>query len=254
MSAQQMELMIAQLGATQQQVQHLQERYNDLSGYHTIVMNEINGIQKRMVNHEHVMHSIMNFLHDVDSQRRQLINQKPQDGQSSIREDPATPLQLASKLLGEAAADMSTTSRNLEAVNELSVRMNGPTTTPPPDMNAKSNIKGGSRAASSTYAVNSLIVGEPEPTVYPMGVTNGIDPTYGEHVNNIPYSLPEKPIGPSDPRNIPKGPGKVNDHDTPGWIRPPRILLVEDDPTCRRIGRKFLLSFQCSVDSAVSLN
>jgi osomolarity two-component system response regulator SKN7 len=29
-------------------------------------------------------------------------------------------------------------------------------------------------------------------------------------------------------------------------------LLVEDDPTCRRIGSKFLYAFHCHIDSAVS--
>jgi osomolarity two-component system response regulator SKN7 len=38
---------------------------------------------------------------------------------------------------------------------------------------------------------------------------------------------------------------------TPHWRQPPRVLLVEDDPTCRRIGSKFLSSAQCIVDVAV---
>ncbi|KAI5858129.1 hypothetical protein BZA05DRAFT_116315 [Tricharina praecox] len=37
---------------------------------------------------------------------------------------------------------------------------------------------------------------------------------------------------------------------TPHWRSPPRVLLVEDDPTCRRIGSKFLTSAQCMVDVA----
>lgn len=39
---------------------------------------------------------------------------------------------------------------------------------------------------------------------------------------------------------------------TPHWRQQPRVLLVEDDPTCRRIGSKFLSSAQCLVDVAVS--
>ncbi len=38
----------------------------------------------------------------------------------------------------------------------------------------------------------------------------------------------------------------------PGWVRSPHILLVEDDATCRQIGGKFLYSFNCVVDTAVS--
>lgn len=249
-----MDLLIAQLSATQQQVQQLQERYTDLSGHHSIMMNEVNGIQKRMVNHERVMHNVMSFLHDVDAQRRNLGGQKGAEIQGSSHEvGPASPLQNASRLLKEATADMSTTSRNLEALNEISMRMNGPVTTPPPDV--KLSMKAGNRSFSGTHdvnSVNSVFVGDMEPTVYPIGVTNGIDPTYSEHINNIPYSLPDKSMGSGDTRQTQKISGKLNDHSNPSWIRPPQILLVEDDPTCRRIGRKFLLSFECSVDSAVS--
>jgi osomolarity two-component system response regulator SKN7 len=39
---------------------------------------------------------------------------------------------------------------------------------------------------------------------------------------------------------------------TPQWRQSPRVLLVEDDPTCRRIGSKFLTGAQCIVDIAVS--
>lgn len=35
------------------------------------------------------------------------------------------------------------------------------------------------------------------------------------------------------------------------WIRKPHILLVEDDPTCRTIGKKFLLGSLCDSDTAV---
>jgi len=37
----------------------------------------------------------------------------------------------------------------------------------------------------------------------------------------------------------------------PNWQTPPRVLLVEDDPTCARIGSKFLQTAECSVDMAV---
>jgi osomolarity two-component system response regulator SKN7 len=37
----------------------------------------------------------------------------------------------------------------------------------------------------------------------------------------------------------------------PNWQTPPRILLVEDDATCARIGSKFLQTAECNVDLAV---
>ncbi|RPA98799.1 hypothetical protein L873DRAFT_1685883 [Choiromyces venosus 120613-1] len=36
----------------------------------------------------------------------------------------------------------------------------------------------------------------------------------------------------------------------PNWQTPPRVLLVEDDATCARIGSKFLQTAECSVDMA----
>lgn len=39
----------------------------------------------------------------------------------------------------------------------------------------------------------------------------------------------------------------------PNWQTSPRILLVEDDATCARIGSKFLQTAECSVDLAVRL-
>jgi len=91
--------------------------------------------------------------------------------------------------------------------------------------------------------------GEMEPVVYPVGTTNGIDPMYGDHVNNVPYSVPPKQEM-DDRRQFPENRKKSN-HVDPGWMRSPRILLVEDDATCRQIGGKFLYSFSCEIDTAV---
>ena len=83
-----------------------------------------------------------------------------------------------------------------------------------------------------------------------MGSSNGIDPLYSEHLHNIPYALPSKETQP-DPRSQFAESRKKSNFADPGWIRPPRILLVEDDPTCRQIGGKFLYSFCCVIDTAL---
>lgn len=44
---------------------------------------------------------------------------------------------------------------------------------------------------------------------------------------------------------------KKSTQSAPNWTQPPRVLLVEDDPTCARIGSKFLQTAQCGVDMAV---
>ena len=122
---QQMDMMNSQLVATQQQLQSLQERYNELSVHHSMLVQEVIGLQKTVVNHEHVMQNVMNFLHTVDQQRRRdsrLVTPfggvgTNQDGPAAAvdtnhqvpqmdDEGPASPLQNASKLLSETNADV----------------------------------------------------------------------------------------------------------------------------------------------------
>lgn len=269
---QQMDLVNTQLVATQQQLQQLQERYNDLSMHHSMLLQEVITVQKTVVNHEHVIQYVMNFLNTVDAQRRResrIANPNPfgesepaVNGASAanshplppVEEDaPASPLQRASKLLSEVNADHLLNTRNLEQMNEAQLRMNAAFTTPPPDVATRN---GGTRSSSrganphSATSSTSFSYGELDNMVYPIGQTQGIDPMYSEHINNIPYSMPPKVEGQyaaphADAR-------KKSTQIDLGWIRQPQILLVEDDQTCRRIGGKFLYAFHCSIDSAVS--
>lgn len=269
---QQMDLVNTQLVATQQQLQQLQERYNELSMHHSMLLQELIGVQKTVVNHEHVMQYVMNFLNSVDAQRRResrVANPFAPPGTSATNgtttpaadeapateEDiPASPLAHASKLLSEVNADHMLNTRNLEQMNEQQLRHNAALTTPPPDIAARNGTRSSSRGAPphSATSSTSMSYGELDNMVYPIGHTQGIDPAYSEHINNIPYPLPAKaPDGIFPP--VPEGRKKSTTID-PGWIRQPQILLVEDDQTCRRIGGKFLYAFHCSIDSAVSKN
>ncbi|KAF1985380.1 hypothetical protein K402DRAFT_413249 [Aulographum hederae CBS 113979] len=268
MPVQQMDMFNSQLVATQQQLQALQDRYAELSIHHSMLLQELIGVQKTVVNHEHVMQSVMSFLHSVDAQRRRdsrAINpfhqQANGDGASSAtanpapaEEDvPASPLQHASKLLSETNADVMLNPRNLEHMSEMSIRMNGTLTTPPPDFAIRASQRPASRnAPHSATSSTSMRMGELENLVYPVGQNNGIDPMFSEHIHNIPYSMPPKGPEQPDPRTVQVDTGrKKSQQFDPGWIRQPHILLVEDDPTCRRIGGKFLYAFNCAIDSAL---
>ena len=261
-----MDLVNTQLVATQQQLRLLEERYGELSMHHSMLLQELIGVQKTVVNHEHVMRDVMNFLHSVDAKHRrdgrvgEPFGQQPPASSSApgasapqdhqgFDDAPASPLVNASKLLENFNADMQLNSKALEQMNELHSRTIV-MTTPPPE--APRSSKAPPSAASSTslpYAKLSDL----DNMVYPVGQTNGIDPMYSEHINNIPYAMPSK-----DAAAAPQTQGQFADRRKrstqidPGWIRAPQILLVEDDPTCRRIGGKFLYSFQCAIDSAVS--
>jgi len=117
--SQQMDLVNSQLVATQHQLQHLQERYNNLAQGHVVLLQQVIQLQKFVKNHDGVMHRVMGFLHSVDAQRRNSRIQTPYtNGTSSgmgvgaiftpeMSNDDhlASPLQQASELLGEFSAE-----------------------------------------------------------------------------------------------------------------------------------------------------
>ena len=260
-----MDLVNTQLVAYQQQLQQLQERYNELSMHHSLLLQELIGVQKTVVNHEHVMQNVMNFLHTIDAKQRRdsriggPFAQSGDNGQGGnatepqlppLDDEPASPLANASKLLNDLNADVQLNYKNLEHMNEQHNRSIS-LTTPPPD-SASRNGRPPTSAASSSTMTYAKLNGDLENVVYPVGQTNGIDPMYSEHIHNIPYPMPPSKDAPNDPRHHFDSRKKSTQVD-PGWLRPPQILLVEDDPTCRRIGSKFLYSFHCAIDSAVSI-
>lgn len=264
---QQMDLVNTQLVATQQQLQQLTQRYEELSIHNSILTQELIGVQKTVVNHEHVMQNVMSYLHSMDAKQRRdskiggpFANTEEtnvprpsidtaQQQVSPLEDEPASPLQHASKLLHEMSADVQLNYKNLEHMSDLHNR-NGAITTPPPD-GSRAHPRAPTSAGSSSSMGYARLHGDPEAIVYPVGQSNGIDPMYSEHINNIPYPMPSKDDA-VDTTIVAQAGRKKSTHVDPGWVRPPQILLVEDDPTCRRIGGKFLINFRCHIDSAVS--
>ncbi|KAL9026109.1 MAG: hypothetical protein Q9196_005175 [Gyalolechia fulgens] len=265
---QQMDLVNSQLVATQQQLEQLQARHNEMSIAQSMLVQELIGVQKTVLNHEHVMQNVMSYLHSVDARQRRdsklggpfaegNVNHPPQTDVeqapqqiSPLDDEPASPLQNASKLLSDLNADAQLNYKNLENMTELHNRANGVMSTPPPDPVSRS---GHPRVPTSAGSSTTMSYAKPhidrDAIVYPVGQTQGIDPMYSEHINNIPYPMPTKDQETPESKGIVEGRKKSTQVD-PGWIRAPQILLVEDDPTCRRIGSKFLYSFQCAIDSA----
>ena len=265
---QQMDLVNTQLIATQQQLQQLQERYNVLNMQHSKVVEEVIAVSRTVQHHDHVMQHVMSFLNTADAQRRREsrsggpfagtngqpngTNMGDQDGSQLENEAPASPLQHANKLMGEINVDSVLGSGQLEQITEQQMRMNAALTTPPPDRMHLGSTRSSSRGPQPHSATSSTSqsYGELDTMVYPIGQTQGIDPMYSEHINNIPYPMPPKaPDGQLAPVPEMRKKSMIMD---PGWIRQPQILLVEDDNTCRRIGGKFLYAFHCAVDNAVS--
>ncbi|KAH0538525.1 hypothetical protein FGG08_004912 [Glutinoglossum americanum] len=273
---QQMDLVNVQLNATQQQLQVLQDRYNDLSSHNSAMLQELISVHKRLLNHESVMHQVMAFLSSVDTQIRDqrrhsrvngthIFDQSHSHDASAAGMSPqnfspsddrqASPLQHAQKLL----EDSFTAEEHLEQINELYRQMNGAVSSPPSEQGGRSGVVPMSQAVQprSTTATNSTIYprmnGEYQESVYPAGHTNGIDPTtYAEQYPSIPFPIPTTgDLETADSRRqYPTEGRKKSVAVDPGWVRAPQILLVEDDPTCRRIGGKFLYSFKCAIDTA----
>jgi osomolarity two-component system response regulator SKN7 len=253
-----------QILAQQQQIQHLSDRYAQLTVDHQLMLQEVIRVQKTILNHESVIHQVMNFLLSVDArQRRDSRAAGPYQADGSTlspshvapNDDlPASPLQHASKLLNDMHAEVQFSLTGLDSLNEPQ-KNPAIVSTPPLDSVVRNGaVRPTTSAGSGATMAYSKMNGELESVVYPVGATNGIDPMYSEHVNNIPYTMPPKELDPADPRRQYADGRKKSTLVNPGWMKRPQILLVEDDATCRQIGGKFLYSFSCHVDSAVRVS
>ncbi|KAL3426262.1 HSF-type DNA-binding protein [Phlyctema vagabunda] len=262
-AAQQIELLNGQLVAYQHQLQSMSDRYQDLAQGHVVLLQQVVQLQKFVKAHDGVMHKVMGFLHNVDNTQRRnsrLAGPYANNGGpnmmggpsgADIEDHPASPLQQASELLDKFSADtlpsmeLAKMADDFHQRNEYSTPPNDqPTSTLAPSSNPTS-------ATAPMYPGNNDL----DNMVYPVGHTNGIDPVDSEHINNIPYALPPNGMLHAEPipEMIPEsdGPGrKKGAIDSPWGVLKPRILLVEDDKLCARIGSKFLQAFECGVETA----
>ncbi|RMD42328.1 hypothetical protein DV735_g2758, partial [Chaetothyriales sp. CBS 134920] len=273
---QQIDLMNQQIVAQAQQIESLVQTNSHLQMSHQMVVQELLRLQKTVINHDRIMQDVITFLHTIDAKQRReskaIFGPQPNtaDGtqpssnltptsqhlQGADVDEPASPLQHASKLLSDINTEVAFNISGLEQMNGGAVTMptsssQGPNTAYTPQQHARQQTQ--SNTAFSSASFGKISPSELETTVYPMGATNGIDPMYSDHIHNIPYSLPPK-HEPTDHASVSApylDPRKRSATYDPGWIRHPRVLLVEDDPTCRQIGGKFLYSFNCVVDTAL---
>ncbi|EEP80605.1 hypothetical protein UREG_05447 [Uncinocarpus reesii 1704] len=207
----QLDLMNQQLGAQQQQFQHLADRFGQFSVDQQIMMQEIRRVQKTILSHEQIIHYMMNFLQSVDVRQRRENRAaaaafQGQPGSSDLSpaqaqsDEPASPLQRAMKILSEMNSEIQFNMNSLESMGDMQNRLPGAVPTPPLDQTQRN---GAARPPTSTGPGATMafprLNGDLEQVVYPVGVTNGIDPIYGDQMNNIPYPIPSKDDQ-SDPR------------------------------------------------------
>lgn len=257
-----MDLVNSQLMATQQQLQQLSERYQDLAQGHVILLQQVVQLQKFVKNHDGVMNRVVGYLHNVDTQRRSNRIGGPFAGGASgmsvdpmaadpADDHPASPLQQASQLLSELSAENLPNKELEQMTHDYHLRPDY--STPPNDQNGPGMPQAETPSAHIGYQAGNDL----DNMVYPVGHTNGIDPINSEHIHNIPYALPANGMIQVDamPEMIPEGSsasGEKKGNTDSGWgMTKPRILLVEDDKVCARIGSKFLQAFECGVETAV---
>ncbi|KAJ5482909.1 Transcription factor SKN7 [Penicillium diatomitis] len=225
---QQIDLLNQQIVAQQQQIQHLSDRYAQLTVDHQLMLQESMRVQKTVLNHENVIHQLMTYLLSVDARQRRdnkALSFQAQGGAGvspgqvgAMDDAPSSPLQQASKLLSDMNSEMQF---NMAAIDPAA--------------------NDASKAAVPVAAPVSR-----------SETTAPLIPPPCQHVNNVPYPMPAKPdVDANDAQRFQdNGNRKKTTNVDPGWMRSPQILLVEDDATCRQIGGKFLYSFNCVVDTA----
>ncbi|THV44028.1 hypothetical protein BGAL_0758g00020 [Botrytis galanthina] len=260
---QQMDLLGNQLAATQQQLQGLSRSYQDLAQLNVMLLQQVVDAQKFIKNHEGVMHGLVGHLFGQDAQRRNgrapglsngagpnMLGRPTEDGH------PSTPLLQARSLLGQLSAE-NFPSKELEQMSH-DYHLRQDYSTPPNDPGGLVSMPPISESVNAPATGYSMDKSELDNLVYPVGAIVGIDPIDQQHVNNIPYALPPQGLMPRDsmpPAELmpqpPRAPGPRKKGMVSIWgERKPRILLVEDDQVCARIGTKFLESFECGVDIA----
>ncbi|KAI5814869.1 hypothetical protein BZA77DRAFT_93264 [Pyronema omphalodes] len=208
--------------------------------------------------HEEIIKRLLSVLSDLSNQVRALQRINGHNA-SSHREDGVSPGETGD--MGSAATSPATNHQgNSTPLQEAQRLMEGYRGVPRPSMSIGMDLEqlghheGNDGGFDGTYPQNGTMMG---PLNGAHAVQN-VDHQQGQHMfvnssfnnghagwNNTPPPAPNNGM-----TGRPAPARKKSTPNTPHWKRAPQVLLVEDDPTCRRIGSKFLLSAQCEVDVA----
>ena len=237
-----------QLTATQQQVQQLQELFAEVSQTNRLLVNEVMSLQKMVNAQKQAQHEMLNYLQPYDGRNRGMMQHQMGSGNSGEAGDGVPELRRARELLQSVPSD-PVSDRELE-------RLHGMYTAP-------------AESTAMITPVTMPLLHDPMTDltrypVYPVGQTVGIDPFHSDHIHKIPFAIPGEgtpstiasdvtgPTNPAIPGSL-APPAPAMDRSNSLWgARKPRVLLVEDDQICAKIGTKFLKSMGCEVEHAVS--
>ncbi|OAA49592.1 response regulator-like protein [Metarhizium rileyi] len=237
-----------QLTATQHQVQQLQELYTEICQANRLLVNEVMTLQKMVNAQKQAQYEMLNYLSLYDGRSRGMMGQTMNANGSNDVEDGVPELRRARELLSSVAPD-TVSDQELEPLHGRSTD--------------------GSESAALITPVTMPAMHDPMTDlsrypVYPVGQTVGIDPFQPDHIHKIPFAIPNEGTpsttiseatisAPATVSNIPATTGPGTDRSTPMWgSKKPQVFLVEDDPTCAKIGIKFLKSMGCEVEHALN--
>lgn len=248
-TSQHVSVVTEQLTATQQQVQQLQELFAEVSQTNRLLVNEVMTLQKMVNAQKQAQYEMLNHLSPYNGRNRGMMGQSMSSNGSGEVEENVPELRRARELLSSVAPD-TVSDRELE-------RLHGMYAAP-------------SESANMITPVSMPLMHDPMTDlsrypVYPVGQTVGIDPFQPDHIHKIPFAIPNEATpsttmsseasisAPAPISSLPATTGPGTDRSTPMWgSKKPQVFLVEDDPTCAKIGIKFLKSMGCEVEHAVS--
>lgn len=249
------------LAATQQQVQALQDSYFEMAHANKVFIDEIINLQKQMKNQSQVHNELLNHLNKLDQERRHARAGTNQAGQysngnimSDGTEEPSPELRRAREILNSVTGDHIPE----KDLRQMSVQFQQIGASP--ESASSSTMMGPPGAAPMPNSFIHDPMNDLRHMVYPVGQNIGIDPFAAEHMGNIPYNRPlsqntmgavPEPGPAAIPSVSPPGGAQSQGGGSPWGQKKPRILLVEDDKTCSRIGSKFLAQYGCGVEVAV---
>ncbi|TQV98235.1 Signal transduction response regulator, SKN7-like protein [Cordyceps javanica] len=246
-----------QLTATQQQVQQLQELFAEVSQTNRLLINEVMTLQKMVNAQKGAQHEMLNYLTVYPGGHTNAMMNRPMASNGAVAQtdgdESAPELRRARELLASVPPD-AIADRELERLHDVY----GPMTD----------------SSAMVTPVTMPMLHDPitdlsRYPVYPVGQTVGIDPFASDHIQKLPYAMPgdaaaaaalpdahhhnqqHTPTS-SGPTPVMGTPAPANSREAPAiWgIKNPRVFLVEDDPTCAKIGIKFLKSMGCEVEHA----
>jgi osomolarity two-component system response regulator SKN7 len=232
---------------TQQQVQQLQDKIREMTQSQRLMLGEIANLHKVINAQKQSQHELLNYL-SFSRRESRSSTAAPSAGNSNPTAASS------SDGLDELPQELRQ-ARELLTIADRELERSGAVYASP--MESPSGIFTQPSTSANMGISSDPMTDITRYPIYPVGQTVGIDPFHSDHINNIPYQLPSNQTmsysaAPAEPA-LSAPTSAQQGSSTSVWGRQkPKVLLVEDDQTCSRIGAKFLTTMDCTVEVAVS--